>query len=31
MSFPYLKWYQDDEYIFIHILNAVGKDSKYKK
>jgi hypothetical protein len=27
MSFPYLKWYQDDEYIFIHILNAVGEST----
>jgi|TARA_B110000483_G_C17659476_1_gene337486 hypothetical protein len=27
MSFPYLKWYQDDEYIFIYILNTVGEST----
>tara|TARA_B100001173_G_C15878351_1_gene500398 strand:+ start:110 stop:529 length:420 start_codon:yes stop_codon:yes gene_type:complete len=27
MSFPYLKWYQDDDYIFIHILNTVGEST----
>lgn len=27
MSFPYLNWYQDDEHIYIYILNTVGNST----